>query len=225
MYAHARDGEPTPAQRVRSVVEAADSLTVTTDGHSIGLVGLHTVDAAGGLTLHDPPGEHLGAELDAALDGTLPAVVEFTDVAPVHLRDRVRARLSLHGWLGTAADRGLHLHTEYAVLAEHGRSRRIGVDELVRAQPDPLARAEAELLSHLDCAHDAMVRALARLAPADVRAAAVRVRPARLDQYGITLRFEHAGRSHQEVRLGFGRAVRYPEEVGEEIRGLVVGRV
>ncbi|CAM5357403.1 MULTISPECIES: DUF2470 domain-containing protein [Streptomyces] len=225
MYAHTRDGEPTPAQRVRSVVEAADSLTVTTDGHSIGLVGLHTVDAAGGLTLHDPPGEHLGAELDAALDGTLPAVVEFTDVAPVHLRDRVRARLSLHGWLGTAADRGLHLHTEYAVLAEHGRSRRIGVDELVRAQPDPLARAEAELLSHLDCAHDAMVRALARLAPADVRAAAVRVRPARLDQYGITLRFEHAGRSHQEVRLGFGRAVRYPEEVGEEIRGLVVGRV
>ncbi|MGW5029276.1 DUF2470 domain-containing protein, partial [Streptomyces albidoflavus] len=165
MYAHARDGEPTPAQRVRSVVEAADSLTVTTDGHSIGLVGLHTVDASGGLTLHDPPGEHLGAELDASLGGTLPAVVEFTDVAPVHLRDRVRARLSLHGWLGTAADRGLHLHTEYAVLAEHGRSRRIGVDELVVAQPDPLARAEAELLSHLDSAHEDMVRALARLAP------------------------------------------------------------
>lgn len=223
MYAHDHDGLPTPAERVRSVVAAADSLTVTTEGHSIGLVGLHTVDAAGQLLLHDPPGEHLAAELDASIDGTLPATVDFTDVAPVHLRDRVRARLTLHGWLGTSPSRTLNFHLEHANLTEHGRTVRVDFDDLVHAEPDPLAEYEADLISHLDAAHQDMVDALALLAPDRTRAEAGRVRPAGLDQYGITLRFEFAGACHQDVRLVFPAPVRHPDQAGHQIHALAAG--
>ncbi|MEU8850206.1 hypothetical protein AB0C70_29195 [Streptomyces sp. NPDC048564] len=87
--------EPTPAERARSVLAAAGSLTVTTQGHRIELIGLHTVDAAARLLLHNPPDGHLAAELAVAPHGDLAALVEFTDVAAVAVRERVRSRLTL----------------------------------------------------------------------------------------------------------------------------------
>ncbi|MCZ4610701.1 hypothetical protein O3S80_44470 [Streptomyces sp. Lzd4kr] len=74
--------EPTPAERARSVPAAADSLTVTTLGQRIELIGLHTVDAAARLLLQDPPDASLAAELAMTAHGGLSALAEFTDIAP-----------------------------------------------------------------------------------------------------------------------------------------------
>lgn len=157
--------EPTPAERARSVLAAAGSLTVTTQGHRIELIGLHTVDAAARLLLHNPPDGHLAAELAVAPHGDLAALVEFTDVAAVAVRERVRARLTLGGWLSALGPKTLVFHPARAVLTEDGGTALIGLDELTLASPDPLATHEAEMLGRLDAAHADTVAPLARLLP------------------------------------------------------------
>ncbi|MET9972829.1 DUF2470 domain-containing protein, partial [Streptomyces sp. NPDC006356] len=72
------------------------------------------------------------------------------------------------------------------------------------AAPDPLATAEARLLTHLaDCHPDAVER-LTRLVDPDSLHGAVRVQPLAVDRHGLTLRIERA-RSDGDVRLPFHR--------------------
>src|SRR3954454_24395026 len=86
---------PSGAERARSAVQAAASVTVVTATYRAHLEGRHAVAPDGALLLDLPPGSAVAAE--AA--GGASAVVEVTDVAPVAVRDRVRARVSLAGWL------------------------------------------------------------------------------------------------------------------------------
>ncbi|MFJ8536005.1 DUF2470 domain-containing protein [Streptomyces sp. NPDC093591] len=208
--------EPTPAERARSVLAAAGSLTVTTHGHRIELIGLHTVDAAARLLLHNPPDGHLAAELTMAPHGELTALVEFTDIAPVSVRERVRARLTLGGRLGALGPKTLVFHPARAVLTEDDGTTVVDLDELSLASPDPLATHEAEMLARLDAVHADTVAPLARLLPARERLGATGVRPLRLDRHGLVLRVETAD-SHHDTRLPFAAPATHP---GDAVRGI-----
>ncbi|WP_328422016.1 DUF2470 domain-containing protein [Streptomyces sp. NBC_00443] len=212
--------EPTPAERARSVLAAAGSLTVTTQGHRIELIGLHTVDAAARLLLHNPPDGHLAAELAVAPHGDLAALVEFTDVAAVAVRERVRSRLTLGGWLSALGPETLVFHPARAVLTEDDGTTIIGLDELTLASPDPLATHEAEMLGRLDSAHADTVAPLARLLPAREQLGAAGVRPLRLDRHGLVLRLETAD-SHHDVRLPFSTPATHPGDAVRQIHTLL----
>lgn len=203
--------EPTPAERARSVLAAAGSLTVTTHGRRIELIGLHTVDAAARLLLHNPPDGHLAAELAVAPHGDLAALVEFTDLAPVAVRERVRARLTLGGWLTALGPKALVFNAARAVLTEDDGTTVIGLDELTLASPDPLATHEAEMLARLDAAHTDTVAPLARLLPPRLQLDSTEVRPLRLDRHGLVLRTETPD-THHDTRLPFATPATHPGE-------------
>ena len=78
----------------------------------------------------------------------------------------------------------------------------VDLDEFAAAEPDPLALAEAHLLTHLaDCHADAVERLTRLVDPASLHGA-VRVQPLAVDRHGLTLRIERA-RAHGDVRLPF----------------------
>ncbi|GAA2488053.1 DUF2470 domain-containing protein [Streptomyces gobitricini] len=223
----ARPPEPSSAERVRSVLSAARSLTVTTDGYRCDLVGAHTLDERGRLTLRLSADCHLAAAVACAPRGDLAAMLQFTDVAPTAVRDRVRARVTLSGWLTRGgADTGagdgvaLRLDTVRATLDTGEGAEGVGLDELVLAGADPLAGHEAALLLHLTDEHPDAVARLARLVEPRQLHGVRRVVPVGLDRYGITLRLEHA-RAHDDVRLPFAVPLREAAEFGDRVRTLL----
>jgi hypothetical protein len=216
--------EPTAAELVLSVLAAARSLTLTTEGHRVELVGLHSLEATDRLLLNVPADSHLAAEIATTAEGDLPASVEFTDVAPVAVPDRVRARVQLRGWLSVAADGAdpgaLLFKTAEAELAHEGRTTEVEPEDLARAEPDPLAATEAEILTHLADAHGDAVELLAQLVPTRLLAGVTRVDPLRLDRYGIVLRLQRTGDRH-DVRLTFPNPLCNPAHAVLELRTLL----
>ncbi|WP_159046866.1 hypothetical protein [Streptomyces sp. XY66] len=97
--------EPILAERTRSVLARAVSLTVTTHGLRHDLVGLHCVNARGQVRMRLQADGLPAAHLACAPRGALAALVEFTDIAPVAVRDRVRARVTLSGRLARSGRR------------------------------------------------------------------------------------------------------------------------
>ncbi|MEV3989892.1 DUF2470 domain-containing protein [Streptomyces sp. NPDC049837] len=228
----ARTPEPTDAERVRSVLSAARSLTVITHGYRCDLAGVHRLDERGRLTLRLPADGHLAAAVAGAPGGDLAAMLQFTDVAPTAVRDRVRARVTLSGWL-TRARRGAEARAEagrggVALRLDPVRVTLhtgddvvfVGLDELVLAAPDPLAGHEAALLLHLTDDHPDAVARLARLVEPRHLHGVRRVVPLALDRYGVTLRLEHA-RAHHDVRLPFTPALREAAEFGDRVQALL----
>src|SRR5687768_11622114 len=90
------DDVPTPAERVRSLLSSASSLDVVAARRRVQLMDSHAVDAEGAVRIAVPADGALALDLT---DGPLPAVIEITDVAPVAMRDRIRARATLAGGL------------------------------------------------------------------------------------------------------------------------------
>lgn len=222
----ARPPEPSGAERVRSVLSAARSLTVTTDGYSCDLAGAHALDERGRLTLRLPADCRLAALVACAPRGDLAAMLQFTDVAPTAVRERVRARVTLSGWLtqgGAETEAGrveLRLDPVRATLDTGNGAVGVGLDELVLAEADPLAGHEAGLLIHLTDDHPDAVARLARLVEARHLHGVRRVVPVGVDRYGLTLRLEHA-RAHADARLPFAVPLRVAAEFGDRIQGLL----
>lgn len=178
-----------------------------------------------------------------------PAVVEIADPAPLPVRDRVRARLRIHGYAafpapgaevavgdttvgttaGTTAGAGgtgeaaaLHVRPLAIELDLGNRTVAIAPDALARTTADPFALTEGPLLSHLANGHPAELGALRRLLPVALHQA--RVVPLALDAQGLTLRAEReteAGWAHRDVRLGFDGRAATGEELLEQLRILV----
>ncbi|GAA1758836.1 DUF2470 domain-containing protein [Luedemannella helvata] len=104
------------------------------------------------------------------------------------------------------------------------RLREVDVMEYLAADPDPLARYEAELLLDLDDHHGpqvgAFVRRMAAAAglPPLSRDPDAPLRVVRLDRYGLVVRAE-AGL----VRLDFTRAVRDRHELADLLRPVLFG--
>ncbi|WP_455356154.1 DUF2470 domain-containing protein [Streptomyces sp. SYSU K217416] len=221
----ARATELTPAERIRSVLARAGSLTLVTEGHRCDLVGLHTVDDKGRLTLRLPTDSSPPSQALYAPSDTPTTFLEFTDVAPTAVRDRVRARVFLSGWLTPtgpvgAAGNSHRVDLARATLETASGIAAVSLDELALAAVDPSAVAEAALLTHLADAHQDVVERLTRLADPRMLHGVVRVQPFSLDRYAITLRCEYA-HGHSDLRLPFPTPLREAAELGDRIQGLL----
>ncbi|WP_329378235.1 DUF2470 domain-containing protein [Streptomyces sp. NBC_01351] len=207
---------PTDAELVRSVLAAAHSMTVVTDGLHSEVRHLDGGDPMGRLHLHpaEPGGDHEHR----------PAIrLEFTDIAPTPVRDRVRARVTLLGRLLTpysdeSAD-STCMEFGRAVLQTARGISYIGLDELDAAAPDPLAPYEAGMLTHLLDDHADLVTLLLRLVRPMPTAAVARALPVAMDRYGITLRLEEQ-RGHRDVRLPFPSPLDHVDQSGAQIQAL-----
>ncbi len=217
---HSSTTVPTAAARARSVLATAWSCAVTTEIGKDELVGAHSVTEDGRLRLCPPEDSALAAALICAPRGAPATLVEFADVAPVPVRDRVRARLWLSGSLAYDGDH-LVLEPTRAVLQDaNGERHGIEPDELALTVPDPLAEAESRLLTHLADAHPDAVEQLTRLISPDSLQGVVRVRPLALDRHGICLRLERV-RGQADVRLAFHQAVEDVSQVTDCMHALL----
>ncbi|MDH6696193.1 DUF2470 domain-containing protein [Streptomyces griseoviridis] len=192
---------PAAAERARSVLAASWSCAVTADGGREEFVGAHTVADDGRVLLEVPEDSALLTAAICAPRGEPSAVLEFADVAPVPVRSRIRARLWLAGFF-TPEEGRLAFHTTRVVLRPPSGAVVVALDEFAAASPDPLATAEARLLTHLaDCHGDAVER-LTRLVDRESLHGTVRVQPLAVDRHGLTLRIERVS-GHGDVRLPF----------------------
>ncbi|MGW4317616.1 DUF2470 domain-containing protein [Streptomyces sp. NPDC004684] len=192
---------PGAAQRARSVLAVAWSCTVTTEGSPEEFTGAHSVTGDGRVLLRAPEDSALAAAALLAPRGELPALLEFADVAPVPVRNRIRARLRLAGRFTRAGD-SLLFQPMRVVLRQPPGAVVIAPGDFAAAEPDPLATAEARLLTHLADSHPDAVERLTRLVGPDSLHGAVRVRPLAVDRHALTLRIERA-RTDGDVRLAF----------------------
>ncbi|MFD4655747.1 DUF2470 domain-containing protein [Kitasatospora sp. NPDC058444] len=216
--------EPTTAERIHSLLSATSSLTVRALGEHHHLdtpVSVHGSRLRLRTALDDP----LTTAVAGAADG-LAVVLDVTDVAPVAVRDRVRARLTMAGRLRLAhlADDGLSVHLRvdvaHAVLATpYGTGAITGAD-LALAEPDPLARHEAALLTHFADDHAEALDVLTRLLDPVVLVHAPDVRPLALDRYGLVLRLDHP-HGHRDVRLVFPEPARDTDDFGHRMHDLL----
>ncbi|MFE7778182.1 DUF2470 domain-containing protein [Streptomyces sp. NPDC057445] len=225
--ADVRVDEPTAAERIRSVLLASGSLSLTTGGTCYDLTAMHTVDDKGQLRVHAPADSPLAAEAVFAPRGLLAGLAQFTDIAPTAVRDRVRAKVTLSGWLTPADIQAspdvlmLRLDAARVTIERDAGAEVVGLDELVLAHADPLAGQEAALLCHLDHDHHDVVTQLSRLADLQVLRGALRIRPLALDRYGLTLRCEYSS-GHHDFRISFPTPVRDPAEIREQLERLLV---
>ncbi|MEU6242050.1 DUF2470 domain-containing protein [Streptomyces sp. NPDC047024] len=192
---------PGAAERARSVLAAAWSCAVTAEGAREEYVGAHSVTEDGGVLLDVPEDSALRTAALCAPRGEPSAVLEFADVAPVPVRQRIRARLWIAGWLSQGSG-SLHFRPTRVVLRLPSCAQVVGLEEFAAARPDPLALAEAQLLTHLADSHPDAVERLTRLVRPESLHAATRVAPVAVDRHGLTLRIERT-RAHGDVRLAF----------------------
>ena len=101
------DHEPTPAERLRSLLRTASSVDVVVAagdrvgaGRRVSLLGSHTFGSDGRMLVAVPADSALAIDLSG---GSLAVRIEVTDVAPVAMRDRIRARAVLAGQLSATS--------------------------------------------------------------------------------------------------------------------------
>ncbi|WP_225802735.1 DUF2470 domain-containing protein [Streptomyces sp. NK15101] len=211
---------PTAAEHVRTVLSRAISLSLTTAGRDYDLIGMHSVGTDGTITLHPQAGSLLAQQIAEASDGGLAALLEFTDIAPTAVRNRVRARVTVSGRLTPTDGDELRLDSARVRLGTPGGTVDIDPEEFAFTQADPLAVEEAAVLTHLVDSHGELTEQLLDLAGSQVPGGIVRAVPYALDRHSITLRCEYAV-GHCDVRLLFPAPARDAAEAGERIRQLL----
>ena len=244
--AESRTHEPSDAEVVRSVIRRSTSLTAAANGGRHELLGPDLVLVAPGewgLLLRVPADSRLAREtaMVARQGDGLPVVLDWTDVAPLAVRDRVRSRVRLAGRLFAPQGRGqgqdrarvrgqqedglveLLLDVRQVTLDTAGTSTLVDPAELLRADADPLATVESALLIHLAEDHQDHVAALLGLIDPQLLRGVLGVSPLTLDRYGIVLRLTRR-HSHQDVRLSFGEPLPDAEQVGHRLHALLAGR-
>ncbi|MFG3281497.1 DUF2470 domain-containing protein [Streptomyces sp. NPDC048111] len=213
-----RSSTPSPAERVRSILAAAHSMTVVADGRRHEVYCAGEDGAAGRIHLHEPH------DLDHGRSGPLPVRLELTDIAPTPVRERLRARVTLAGLLCAPYDpeRTASTCVEFvrASIEDHRGRADVTLDALQNTGPDPLATREAGMLNHLVDSHRDLVPLLLRLVPPGAKTGLGRALPLALDRYGLTLRLEYPA-THQDVRLPFPRPVNDIEQAGPQIHALL----
>jgi Protein of unknown function (DUF2470) len=218
-----------PAERARTVAaRAAAALCVA--GREPARALAHATTASGQLLVLVPAGGEAAAAVEASPDRDVSALLMVSDRAPVPLRDPVRARLWISGWLtpvpegdlrdaalefaearpvGDLLDVGsaatlLRLDLAEVVLREGERCTEVSPADYVAARPDPLLPVETRMLTHVDRCHPEVLEGLARLLPAGTVGRDDVVRPLALDRFGYRLRVERPG-GHTDVRVPFPR--------------------
>ncbi|WP_327121086.1 DUF2470 domain-containing protein [Streptomyces sp. NBC_01341] len=215
-----RVAQPTPAERVLSILTSAHSMTVVSDG--LDPVEVHRLDgtsAMGHIHLHEP------AEAGHTGPGArIPVRLEFTDVAATPVRDRIRARVTVTGLLSAPyrgdASESTCMEFGQALLEEHRGRSFVTLDALQATEPDPVSGSEAAMLTHLVDDHGELVPLLLRLAQPQPAKGVTRALPLALDRYGVTLRLEYPG-THRDVRLPFAKPVTRLDQAGPQIHALL----
>ncbi|MER7699561.1 DUF2470 domain-containing protein [Streptomyces sp. NPDC096095] len=213
-----RATRPTRAERVRSILTVAHSMTVVSDGRHAEVRRLDGTGAMGRIHLHAPDG---GGHAPSAQ--RVPARLEFTDIAPTSVRDRLRARVTVTGLLAAPYDdteQSTCMEFGQAVLEDAEGRTFVDLEELEEAEPDPIAACEAGMLTHLVDDHAELVPLLLRLVLPRPERGMTRAVPLAMDRYGVTLRLEYA-RAHRDVRLPFPRPVTEIDQAGPQIHALL----
>ncbi|CAM5399828.1 hypothetical protein GCM10010329_58770 [Streptomyces spiroverticillatus] len=217
-----RAQQPTSAERVRSVLAAAHSMTVVSDGVHTEVRRLDGEGVMSRIHVHEPTDQaHPSPGHER-----IPVRLEFTDVAPTPVRDRVRARVTVTGLLAAPYDSSeapqgsTCMEFGQAVIEDADGRAYVTLEELEHTLPDPLAVCEAGMLTHLLDAHAELVPLLLRLVRAPRTADLTRAMPVAMDRYGLTLRLEYP-RAHADVRLAFPTPVTGVEQAGPQIQGLL----
>ncbi len=115
------------------------------------------------------------------------------------------------GMFGRPAWMMLRMEVGEAAVDDLWGAQAIEPDEFARAEPDPLAAHEAELLQHLHSAHSDQVRGLCTLLgdrsqrACDFRDRAV---PVALDRFGLRVRFTDDAHRSFDARFDFPEPVR-----------------
>lgn len=240
---------PAPAERARAIVARCGPAIVATDGCDVAIEPLHVpaaprrAQADGSISMQVDLDHTVIALLSAAPQARLDVVVEFTDPAPVPLREPNRGLLWVGGVLELLSpaearaaavsiahatpdvrllDVGyeatvLSLRPAFFSLADGDGNHGIDAAAFAAARADPLACWEQEWLAHLDAAHPDVLAALARHLPRTLRPG--RLRPVGVDRFGLRLRIETATTSH-DFRLPFDRTALTPPEVTAEVHRL-----
>src|ERR1044072_1417667 len=158
-----RAGTPTAAERVRSVLAAAHSMTVVSDGTHTEVRRLDGTGAMGHFHLHPPFEGTPGAQTAMRI----PVRLELTDIAPTPVRDRLRARVTVTGLLAAPYDaeatESTCLEFGQAVLGDDRGRSYVTLPTLRPAPLDPSATGEASMLTHLVDDHSELVPLLLRL--------------------------------------------------------------
>ncbi|MFF3755375.1 DUF2470 domain-containing protein [Streptomyces sp. NPDC002018] len=213
-----RRAQPTPAERVRSILASARSMTVVSDGVSTEVHHLDGTGAMGHVHLHEP------SDATSARSATrIPIRLELTDIAPTPVRDRLRARVTVTGLLAAPYDTTSTASTcvEFgqAVLEDGAGRTFVSLDALQATDLDPLAVPEAGMLTHLVDSHRELVPLLLRLVRRP-RRGLLRAVPVAMDRYGITLRLEYPG-THEDARLPFAEPVTDIDHTRSRIHALL----
>ncbi|MFF7145598.1 MULTISPECIES: DUF2470 domain-containing protein [Streptomyces] len=210
---------PTAAERVRSILATADSMTVVSDGRHTEVHRLDGTLAMSHFHLHAPAE---GAGAPSA--GRIPVRLDLTDVAPTPVRDRLRDRVTLIGVLAAPYDPestdSTCVEFGQAVLEDATGRTFVAFEELEATELDPLATSEADLLTHLVDAHGELVPLLMRLVHPLPDSGVQRALPVGMDRYGLTLRLEYP-HTHRDARLPFRTPVHHSAHVGSRIQALV----
>lgn len=239
LLASDRAGGPAPerdAVTVRSVLSTSSSLRVQAGDAGVDLLGSHAVLPDGTVVLAVDAMTALGGRLVAARSRPGGVRLDLTQLVPVPVRCRVRARVTVYGTARTfdpaildACDTetvlGLLDLPAAALWAVQPTDIRLERDRMVTpvaraayraARPDPVAAVETAHLQHLVRHHAGRFAALAGV-PA---AAPTRYVPIAIDAGGITVRAE-TGHRHQDVRLPFGTPVTSESGLVRELRALL----
>ncbi|MDG3014231.1 DUF2470 domain-containing protein [Speluncibacter jeojiensis] len=243
---------PTTAELVRSACARATDAVLAVEGVANAVettvTALHHVQGSGDVVVSVPLDSPAATATWPAIGVTPTAMLEITDLAPLPLREPVRALVWLRGTLhpvpateiralldDIAAEHPhpglldvghtavlLRLVLSSVIIADSQGAEPVSVRELVDATPDPFWEAETDWLRHLESDHADLVAALSRRLPAALRRG--RVRPLGVDRFGIRLRVE---REHDDgtacdtdVRLPFGAPVHDVAGLSRAIRAL-----
>ncbi|WP_407555243.1 DUF2470 domain-containing protein [Streptomyces sp. Pv4-95] len=214
-----RAATPSAAERVRSILAAAHSMTVVSDGHHTEVRRLEGTGAMGHFHLHAP-----SEDGDAQTATHLPVRLELTDITPAPVRDRVRARVTLTGLLAapysTESTQSTCMEFGQAVLEDAHGSAYVTLHDLEATELDPIATSEAAMLTHLLDDHSELVPLLLRLVHPHPDSGVLRALPVAIDRYGMTLRLEYP-HTHQDIRLPFQTPVTDIDQAGPQIHALL----
>jgi hypothetical protein len=241
--------EPSPAERARTVLRAAPSVSVLTMPHHVDEISVHGADTAGRPLLLVGDGSRLATAV-AAEPEDLTCVVHAVDVCPTPIPDRVRAELWVGGWLvpvpvaerasaaialaerepaGELLDIGagqtlLRLEVAEVSLREamsgSGQPAAICPGTYAAAIADPLIDGEAEWLGHLVTSHPAEFAQLCLLVPEGLRPPGSCLRPVALDRYGFRFRIDGPARP-RHVRLAFHAPLECAGQLPRAMAGLL----
>ncbi|MFG2891126.1 DUF2470 domain-containing protein [Streptomyces sp. NPDC048248] len=210
---------PSAAERVRSILAAAHSVTVVSDGHHTEVRRLEGTGATGHFHLHAP-----FEDGDTQTATRMPVRLELTDITPAPARDRVRARVTLTGLLAapysTESTKSTCMEFGQAVLEDAQGTAYVTLHDLEATELDPIATSEAGMLTHLLDGHSELIPLLLRLVHPHPDSGILRALPVAIDRYGVTLRLEYPG-AHQDVRLPFQTPVTDIDQAGPQIHVLL----